>query len=95
MLDILEADIKVGFHSTEPIYSLVNFTKAYISNDYMTKVKEINKDRPEVVKKIALIGIDSTVKKLLLKGYLMVTRDKIVKVFDNAIEAKDWLIEGR
>ncbi|MBF0299672.1 MAG: hypothetical protein HQK51_13180 [Oligoflexia bacterium] len=54
-------------NNREIIYILSNYTNAYISNEGLSKLKEIAKNYSTYTKKTATIGIDSTVKNCYLK----------------------------
>ncbi|MBF0361770.1 MAG: hypothetical protein HQK49_12205 [Oligoflexia bacterium] len=94
-IDVIEVCENMHKTISEEIYILSNYRNAYISNEGLQRLKKVAKKYSSHTKKTATIGIDSNVKKLLFKGYLLFTGDKSVRIFDNEIDAKEWLIENR
>lgn len=92
-LKILEEDMQIERESPPKLPTLVNYLNAPVSNEYMKKVKIFGKEfKAPRENKSAIIGVDG-VKALLVKGYLLTTLDRNVKVFVNEYDAKEWLIK--
>ncbi len=76
----------------DPILYYGNFTDTTISTEFMQKANEWGKQTNKVIQKMAVVGLTSGVRSILLNTYNMMTGSKM-KVFKTEQEALDYLVQ--
>jgi hypothetical protein len=93
MISLLKEAVAIIVTDNKEYLQLTDLTNSYATSGYMKEVKKIAAETPKLAKKRAVVGINSTARLILLKGYnLILGPSNAVKPFDSIEEAKDWLI---
>ena len=91
MLSTADKAFKIQNKCNEPIKTLIDIRKAYLSKEFMEKVKQIGRLSDDKIHKAAIIGIQG-VKKVLFNAFNTIIGTKHFKAFNNEDEAKEYLI---
>ena len=85
-------DSEAGFYTQThlKILSLNDYRDSVVSNKFMNKVTELGKATKGKTDKAAVLGVTG-LKKILINGYAKITGQH-VKIFENEIAAKEYLI---
>ncbi|MBN1181329.1 MAG: hypothetical protein JXB49_03510 [Bacteroidales bacterium] len=90
MLQNLRTEADFYAKSNFKILSLNDYRDSVVSNNFMNKVTELGKATKDKTDKAAVLGITG-LKKILINGYASFTGQH-VKVFENEITAKEYLV---
>jgi hypothetical protein len=92
MLKQLEHGTSMWLKEKEPILYYGNFTNTTISTEFMQKANELGKQTNKLTERMAVVGLTSGVRSILLNTYNMMTGSKM-KVFKTEQEAMDYLAQ--
>lgn len=93
MIAVLHKEAETLKAQTSKVLVMADFTDSFANDKYMDEVKKVGSAVLKAkIEKTATVGI-SGIKKILFKGYITVTGQKNVKLFDTQKEALDWLAE--
>jgi len=94
LFSTLDEAVSQFITAQDKVRHLLDFTNASLTTDFMNKAKEEGKKLPQgKSEKDAYLGITG-VKKVLLNGYLWVTKEP-AQVFEDKEKALDWLAEDK
>lgn len=93
MIVVLHKEAETLKAQTNKVLVMADFTDSFANDKYMDEVKKVGSAVLKAkIEKTATVGITG-IKKILFKGYIAVTGQKNVKLFDTQKEALDWLVE--
>lgn len=92
MLKQLDYGSGLMLKEKEPFLYYGNFSETTISTEFMQKANEWGKQTNKVTQKMAVVGLTSGVRSILLNTYNMMTGSKM-KVFKTEQEALDYLAQ--
>jgi hypothetical protein len=92
IIQSIDEAVEESLKSNRPICMLINITGVYAVPEFMEKSKEAGKKTKNIVKKQAMVGINSTAKEILLNAYNYFTGSN-TKAFDDEESAKEWLVK--
>lgn len=72
--------------------SLTDMTDVVVTREVNAEMTRIGKDILKYVKKAAVVGMASGMKKIIISGFLRVA-SKPMELFDSIEEAKEWLVK--
>jgi hypothetical protein len=85
-----EAKQVIGKQPEGSLLTLTDVTNARFNEVVTERMKDFTTHNKRYVKAAAIIGL-SGIKKIIFEAVMMFSRRKI-HIFDNIIEAKDWLV---
>ena len=93
MISLLEKASDFGKESGEKLNILANFKSTPQSAKFNKKLKEHGKlyYKSGIKVKVAVLGIDSSLKRVVVNATMVITRIKNVKLFESKQDAIKWL----
>ncbi len=93
MLDLLDQAAKLGKTMGRQVCILADFAKTPRNKAFNEGIKYHGKDyyKSGYDVKVAVLGIDSTLKRIIVNTTMIVTKIKNVKLFEHKEEALTWL----
>ena len=92
MLEQLEFGSNLMLEEKEPFLYFGNFLNTTLTTEFMHMAHKYGKLTNKNIERMAVIGLTSEVRAILLSTYNMVTRSKM-KVFNTKEEALEYLVE--
>lgn len=94
MLNLLEQAVDLGMTAGEELNILTNFQSTPKCPEFNRKLKAHGKTfhQSGVAVKVAILGIDSPLKRVVVNATMAITRIRNVKLFERREEAIAWLI---
>jgi hypothetical protein len=94
MIDLLHQAVELGKTAGSRLNILSDFTKTPKSQQFNTDLKKFGKEyhKAGIRVKVAVLGIDSTLKRVIVNATMVITRINNVKLFEHKEEAMDWLV---
>ncbi len=93
MIELLRKAVELGKTSGSSLKILTDFSSTPKCPEFNKLLKgygkEFHNDGVDV--KVAILGIDSPLKRVVVNATMVITRIKNVKLFENREEALDWL----
>ena len=93
MIRTLDEAAAMG-HDQDNLRILADFSRTKHSKSFNQKIKQHGMDysRRGQDPKIAVLGIDSLLKRIIMNATMTVTKIRNVKLFESRAKAMDWLI---
>ena len=93
MIFLLNSASNMGKKSGSSLNILADFSETPMSKEFNEKLKEAGKSYSQsgVNVKVAVLGIDSTFKRVIVNTTMVITRIRNVKLFENKQDALGWL----
>ncbi|MEO9485729.1 MAG: hypothetical protein ABJG47_19895 [Ekhidna sp.] len=93
MIQLLRKAVELGKTVGDNLNILTDFSSTPRCPEFNKLLKGYGKEFHQggVAVKVAILGIDSPLKRVVVNGTMVITRIKNVKLFDNRMEAKNWL----
>lgn len=94
MIALLHKAVVLGRTAGNRLNILSDFSKTPKSTAFNTDLKKFGKEfyKAGVDVQVAVLGIDSTLKRVIVNATMAITRLKNVKLFESKDDAMDWLI---
>lgn len=94
MIDLLEKAVELGRTVGNRLNILANFKSTPKCPEFNKKLKAYGKSYHQdgVDVQVAILGIDSPLKRVVVNATMAITRIKNVKLFENKADAIQWLI---
>lgn len=93
MISLLRKAVELGKTAGDELNILADFSSTPKCSEFNKLLKGYGKEFHQngVAVKVAILGIDSQLKRVVVNATMAITRIKNVKLFDNRMEAKKWL----
>lgn len=93
MIDLLRKAIELGKTAGETLNILTDFSSTPKCPEFNKLLKGYGKEfhQDGVLVRVAILGIDSPLKRVVVNATMAITRIRNVKLFENKDEALEWL----
>lgn len=94
MISLLEEASSIGMKEDGKLNILADFSKTPQSKDFNIRIKLRGKEyyQAGIDVKVAVLGIDSPLKRVIVNGTMAISRIKNVKLFEAKDSAMNWLL---